>query len=109
MIRMLGTIPVDRYSVESKALLREALGRWAAALEADGRRGDLHHVEVELDAMREQPRYARLLSLPPTFNLPDADIDDLRCASRLLLAGNAEYRRLVLDLGGIAPRPGGCH
>ncbi len=108
MIRMLGTVPVDRYSVESKALLREALGRWAAALEADGRRGDLHHVEVELDAMREQPRYARLLGLPTAFNLPDADVDDLRCAARLLLTDHPEYRRLVLDLGGVEPRPGGC-
>jgi hypothetical protein len=77
-------------------------------LEAEGRGGDLHHIEVELDAMREQPRYARLLALPTTFNLPDADVDDLRCAARLLLAGNPEYRRLVLDLGGVEPRPGDC-
>lgn len=108
MIRMLGTVPVDRYSVESKALLREALARWSQVLVAEGRGGDLHHIEVELDAMRDQPRYARLLALPTTFNLPDADVDDLRCASRLLLAGNSEYRRLVLDLGGVEPRPGEC-
>lgn len=108
MIRMLGTVPVDRYSVESKTLLREALARWSAELDTEGRAGDLHHVEVELDAMREQPRYARLLGLPTTFNLPDADVDDLRCAARLLLVGHAEYQRLVRDLGGVEPQAGGC-
>jgi NTE family protein len=108
MIRMLGTVPVDRYSVESKSLLREALARWSAVLETEGRAGDLHHIEVELDAMREQPRYARLLGLPTTFSLPGPDVDDLRCAARLLLTGNPEYRRLVLDLGGVEPGPGDC-
>ena len=105
MIRMLGTVPVDRYSVESKALLRETLAEWASELAKEGRRGDLHYIQVELDHQGDRGRYARLLGLPLSFSVEDADVDALRCAARELLAESPEYRRLLADLGGAEPRP----
>ena len=49
--------------------------------------------------------FARLLGLPLSFSVEDADVDALRCAARELLAESPEYRRLLADLGGAEPRP----
>ena len=105
MLRLLGTVPVDRYTLETRALLRETLHRWMP----DGEAALLHVVDVDLDALRDDPRYGRLSLLPTAFDAPDRDIDALRCAARALLAAAPEYRRLLAETGGGSPaRSSGC-
>jgi regulator of sirC expression with transglutaminase-like and TPR domain len=106
MLRLLGTVPVDRYTVETKALLRETLRRWM-----DGNAGAerAHIVEVDLDELRDDPRFGRLTQLPTAFDAAPRDVDELRCAARRLLATNPEYRRLMREVGagdGVAPSAG---
>jgi NTE family protein len=108
MLRLLGTVPVDRYTIESKVLLRETLERW---MEPMGGVDLLHIVEVDLDELRDEPRFGRLSRLPTTSDAAAADVDELRCAARLMLASNPEYQRLLREAGGVAAaRPGltGC-
>lgn len=108
MLRLLGTVPVDRYTIESKALLRETLRRWMGPVDGVDR---LHIVEVDLDELRDDPRFGRLSRLPTAFDAAAADVDELRCAARLMLAANREYQRLLREAGGTeAARPGltGC-
>jgi len=99
MLRLLGTVPVDRYTVETKALLRETLRRWM-----DGRASAerLHVIEVDLDELRDDPRYGRLTRLPTAFDVSSRDVDELRCAARRLLTANPEYRRLLEASGAVA-------
>ena len=106
MLRLLGTVPVDRYTVETKALLRETLRRWM-----DGNAGAerAHIVEVDLDELRDDPRFGRLTQLPTAFDAAPRDVDELRCAARRLLRTNPEYRRLMREVGagdGVAPSAG---
>ena len=96
MLRLLGTVPVDRYTVETKALLRETLRRW---MDGTGGRERAHIVEVDLDELRDDPRFGRLTRLPTAFGATARDVDELRCAARRLLATNPEYRRLLLTVG----------
>lgn len=95
MLRLMGTVPVDRYTAESKVRLRETLENRARDLHAD-----LHYVEIELEALRPDPRLAALVELPTSFDMRPDDVRALRCASRRLLAQSAEYQRLRLALGG---------
>jgi NTE family protein len=99
MLRLLGTVPVDRYTAETKALLHETLRRWMPASEA----ALLHVIEIDLDDLRDDARYGRLVLLPTAFDAPDRDIDALRCAASELLAAAPEYRRLLAEAGGGVP------
>lgn len=102
MLKLLGTVPMDRYTVESRVFLRETLGRWARKLDSAGdiRVDDLLHlIEVDLDSL-EGSRYERLISLPTSLTAARRDVDDLRCAARLLLERSGEYRRLLDEEGG---------
>jgi NTE family protein len=96
MLRLTGTVPVDRYTVETKALLRETLRRW---MDGDGGTERTHIVEVDLDELRDDPRFGRLTRLPTAFDAAPGDIDELRCAARRLLMANAEYRRFLAASG----------
>jgi len=95
MLRLMGTVPVDRYTAESKVRLREALEQRARELHAE-----LHYVEIELEDLRLDPRFVHLVELPTSFDMRPDDVQALRCASRGLLAQSAEYQRLRLALGG---------
>ena len=108
MLRLLGTVPVDRYTIESKALLRETLQRWMAGA-GGGQR--LHIIEIDLDDLRDDPRFGRLARLPTALDAETADVDELRCAARLMLEADAEYRRLLRETGvagGARPGLTGC-
>lgn len=103
MLRLMGTVPVDRYSAESKALLRETLGRWAAE-----RGASLYFVDLEIESLRTDPRYSTLVELPTTLALDTDTSRKLRCATRALLHQSADYRRLLGDLEGVMGRQTGC-
>ena len=92
MLRLLGTVPVDRYTVETKVLLRETLRRWMDG--SEGAEG-VHVIEVDLDELRDDPRFGRLTRLATAFDAAPRDVDELRCAARQLLTANPEYRRLL--------------
>ena len=96
MLRLLGTVPVDRYTVETKALLRETVLRWMDGVEGVER---AHVIEVDLDMLRDDARFGRLTQLPTAFDAAPHDVDELRCAARRLLVSNPDYRRLLREVG----------
>lgn len=99
MLRLLGTVPMDRYTVESRVVLRETLSRWSRQLQLENPDSALHLIEIDLEAL-SGTRHARLVTLPTTLSAPRADIDELRCAARWLLAQSGEYQRLLREAGG---------
>jgi NTE family protein len=96
MLRLIGTVPVDRYSIESKSLLRETLQDWARRLDGDSGE-NLYFIELDLQTLHDHPRYARLTRIPTTFSAKSADVDDLRCATREMLLASSDYPRLIRD------------
>lgn len=95
MLRLMGTVAVDRYSADSRFLLPAALREWTQRVNAE-----LHYVELELESLRMDPQFGRLVNVPTTFALDRTDIDGLRCAAGHLLHRSAEYHRLIKDFGG---------
>lgn len=94
MLRLMGTVPVDRYTAESKLRLRAALESEARDLQAE-----LHYIEIEIDALRADPQLASLVELPTSFDLQPGEASALHRASRRLLAESPEYQRLLDTLG----------
>jgi NTE family protein len=90
MLRLMGTVPVDRYTAESKLRLRAALEAEARELHAE-----LHYIEIEIDSLRAEPEFAALVELPTSFDLQPDAMRALHRASRRLLAQSPEYQRLL--------------
>jgi NTE family protein len=97
MLRLMGTVPVDRYSAESRILLNDALKEHARREQAE-----LYHIEIELEALRSDPQLTRLVELPTSFTLARGDALALRCATRRILLASSDYQRLIRDLSGTA-------
>lgn len=103
MLRLMGTVPVDRYTAESKVQLREAVQEHARRMQAE-----LYYIEIELDSLRDDVVMAGLVELPTSFDLPRDKAVALRCATRRLLSESDDYRRLLTDLGAIAAPTTSC-
>lgn len=104
MLRLMGTVPMDRYSAESRALLDETLKQHAKSENAD-----LYHVEIELETLRRDPALTRLVELPTSFTLASADVLALRCTTRRLLLESPDYQRLLRDLSGTPSGLASCN
>jgi NTE family protein len=98
MLRLMGTVPVDRYTAESKAALRDQLAKFLGSDRLDS----LYFIEVELSALRGHPEWGYLATLPTSFTIERAQADSLRDAARQLLRESSEYRRWMNDLRRLA-------
>jgi len=108
MLRLMGTVPVDRYSVESKVLLRQTLEAWSERLDNGTGSKGLYFIDLELDALQSDPRYGRLTRLKTSLSDPPRDIAELRCAAKALLSRTPEYQRLLKEKGGQHSLPPSC-
>lgn len=108
MLRLMGTVPVDRYTVESKVLLRQTLEAWSERLDGVAGSDGLYFVDLELDALRNDPRYGRLTRLKTSLSDPPRDIAELQCAVKVLLSRTPEYQRLIKEKGGQHSLPPSC-
>lgn len=108
MLKLVGTVPMDRYSVESKALLRETLARWATRLSPENSSDALHFIDLSLESLRDHPRFKEVTQIETTFSLKRSQVDELRCAAKLLLSSDPEYQRLLSSQGGGVTAPAAC-
>jgi NTE family protein len=95
MLRLMGTVPVDRYTAESKAVLREQLSARLSQSQKDA----LYFIEVDLSSLRQEAERAHLTRLPTTFSLTRHEVDALREAAADLLRKAPEYQRWLQDIG----------
>lgn len=95
MLRLMGTVPVDRYTADSRMLLPAALQAWTQQVNAE-----LFYIELELESLRADPRLGALVAVPTSLALRRDEINGLRCAAGHLLQRSSEYRRLVKALEG---------
>ena len=97
VIRNVKDIPINRYSFETtelfKAQIESQVGRQG------GQEVEFYLAEVTLEAITDESERERYMSIPTSFALPAATVDELRLLARRLLADSSDYRRLLRDIG----------
>jgi NTE family protein len=111
MLDSYSSIAIERYNVETVALLRESLNRWADEIRSGrcgsskittepGSCGDIkfYLVEVKFDALDDEAERHYFKQLPTSFALKSEEVDKLRDAARRILAKSNEFQQLIKDI-----------
>jgi len=96
-------IPLDRYSFETKELLRASFAQWAADLQrnrpdAAGAGVEFYFVDVDFEALQDADERRYLRGIPTRWALPDGALPRIRAAARTLLEESEEFQRLLRSL-----------
>jgi NTE family protein len=111
MVESYSSIAIERYNMETVALLSESFPRWAeeirrgrcgtkpVSVEA-GSCGDIEFylVKVSFDALPDEAERSFFKKLPTSFVLKPEEVDRLRDAARRILTESTEFKRLIGDL-----------
>lgn len=96
-------IPLDRYSLETKELLRASFAQWAADVQRN--RGDgpdasveFYLVDIDFEALQDADERRYLRGIPTRWTLPDGALPRIRAAARTLLEESEEFQRLLRGL-----------
>jgi NTE family protein len=111
MLDSYSSIAIERYNMETVALLSESFARWAAEIRqgrcgsnpistAPGACGDIEFylIQVRFDALNDEAERDLLKRLPTSFVLEPEQVDHLRDAARRILRDSKEFQRLLQDL-----------
>ncbi len=111
MLESYSSIAIERYNVETLALLKDSLKTWAGQVRTQrcpageissgpGSCGDIQFyvIEVKFDALRDETERDYFKRLPTSFRLSNEEVDKLRNAARSILAESPEFQRLLRDL-----------
>jgi NTE family protein len=116
MLESYSSIAIERYNMETVALLHESFPRWAEEIRKGrcgsgkmstepGSCGDIEFylVQVKFDALNDAAERSYFKHLPTSFVLKPDEVDKLRDAARRILTGSGEFQRLLRDLqqGGV--------
>lgn len=111
MLESYSTIAIERYNVETIALLKENLKEWTEQIRFQrcigktvstdpGSCGDIQFyvVEVKFDALKDEMERGYFKRLSTSFALAPEEVDSLRATARKILAESEDYQRLLRDL-----------
>ena len=111
MIDSYSSIAIERYNMETVALLSESFLRWVDEIRKGrcgsgkmstepGSCGDIEFylVQVKFDAMNNETERTYFKRLPTSFVLKPDEVDKLRDAARRILTESKEFQRLLQDL-----------
>jgi NTE family protein len=111
MLESYSSIAIERYNVETVALLKESLKRWAGQVRRQrcpegrvstepGSCGDIEFyiIEVKFDALKDENERWYFKRLPTSFSLEPEEVDKLRNAAHRILVESREFQRLLNDL-----------
>ncbi|MDQ1335274.1 MAG: hypothetical protein QG552_2224 [Thermodesulfobacteriota bacterium] len=111
MLDSYSSIAIERYNMETVALLMESFPRWADEIRRGrcgsqpisaepGSCGDIEFylVQVKFDALDDEAERSVLKRLPTSFVLKPEEVDHLRDSARRILADSKEFQRLIHDL-----------
>jgi len=111
MLNSYSSIAIERYNMETVALLRESFPRWAEEIQRGrcgskpisrepGSCGDIEFylVQVNFNALDDEAEQSQLKRMPTSFTLKPEQVDMLRHAARRILDKSEEFQRLVQDL-----------
>jgi NTE family protein len=117
-------VPIDHFSYESIELLRDISSRWhvmneiratahgavrgnqAIATATQVPTAEIYAIDVSFAALKGDPEFEYLNSLPTSFSLPDEAVDRLRAAAGRIIMASPDFQRLLKDVGiTIMPKP----
>lgn len=111
MLDSYSSIGIERYNMETVALLQESFPRWAQEIrrgrcgsgtisQDPGSCGDIEFylVQVKFDALDDEAERRSLKRMPTSFVLKPEQVDTLRDAARRILSKSGEFQRLITDL-----------
>jgi len=111
MLESYSSIAIERYNMETVALLSESFPRWADEVRRGrcgsgelstepGSCGDIEFylVQVKFDALDDEAERSYFKHLPTSFVLKPDEVDKLRDAARRILTESKEFQRLLQDL-----------
>jgi NTE family protein len=111
MLESYSSIAIERYNVETVALLKESLKGWTEQVRRQrcpegkistdpGSCGDIEFyvIEVKFDALKDANERWYFKRLPTSFSLQPEEVDRLRDAAHRILTESKEFRRLLDDL-----------
>ena len=111
MLDSYSSIAIERYNMETVALLSESFPRWVDEIRRGrcgsgqmstepGSCGDIEFylVQVRFDALDDENERSFFKHLPTSFALKPDEVDKLRDAARRILTQSKEFQRLLRDL-----------
>jgi NTE family protein len=111
MLDAYSSITINRYNVETVALLKEVIPRWVDEIRrgrcqegtidtSPGACGDIkfYVVEVKFDIIEDESERFYFKRLPTSFFLESPDVDKLRGAAQKLLFESKEFQRFLKDM-----------
>ncbi len=111
MLASYSSIAIERYNVETVALLRESIQGWTQDVQKNrcgqgplstepGACGDIQFyvVEVKFAALEDPEERTYFKRLPTSFRLSPEEVDKLRGVARRILSQSEEFQRLLRDL-----------
>jgi NTE family protein len=111
MLDSYSSIAIERYNMETVALLSESFPRWVDEIRrgrcgsgpvstGPGSCGDIEFylVQVRFDALDDEAERSYFKRLPTSFALKPEEVDRLRDAARRILTESRELQRLLQDL-----------
>lgn len=94
---------MERYSEDSLVDTRRLIRDLKPRLEGE-EQIQLYQIELDFMKVKDPTLMRKLLSLPTTFSLHKDVVRDLEQTARTLLYENADFQRLINDLGATCPK-----
>lgn len=99
-------IPINRYSMDTRLILRFAVERWREEIRIDppkadsafAAHADIYFIDVNFTAIEDVAEQEYLMKIPTTLYLTDEQIDRLLLAASSLIRNDPEFQRLMKDL-----------
>jgi NTE family protein len=109
--RALVDIPINRYSLDTTELMRQAVSQWRQELRQRSPDmagifapdADIYFINASLTEVIDPEERARLMNIPTNRSLADDEIERLLLAATKLLRNDKEFQRLLSDLANGAP------
>jgi NTE family protein len=111
MLESYSSIAIERYNMETVALLSESFPRWVDEIRRGrcgsepvstkpGSCGDIEFylVQVRFNALNDETERSFLKRLPTSFVLKPEEVDKLKGAAHQILSESREFQRLIRDL-----------
>ncbi len=111
MIGSYSTIAIQRYNVETLALLKERMKSWSDQIRAgrcsnieSGQAGPCNEIQfymiyVGFNAIKDENEREYFNRIPTSFHLEPEQVDKLRAAARKILGQSKEFKRFLEDVG----------
>lgn len=99
-IDAVSSVQLYRYNAATLELMQQTIPRWAQELSTPERKVQHHFIRLGFRDIKDPDSFRILNLMPTSFNLSDEQVETLIDTGRKILRKNAEFQRLLTELGG---------